>query len=153
MSPRSVSDRVIREAPLLHADDEVRSAVEALLESDLPALPVVDEGGAPAGIFGEREFMQALFPGYLGELGYAGFVGRALEDALEKRASCASDPVGDHMLTEHVDVSGNFSDVEVAENFLHHRVLIVPVVEKGRVIGVITRADFFRHLARVFLGG
>ena len=151
MSPRTVSDRVIREAPLLALDQDVRSAVEALLQSDLPALPVVDGSGVLKGIFGEREFMGALFPGYVGQLGYAGFVGKELEDALEKRATCASERVGEHMLAEHVDVGGDFSDVQVAETFLHHRVLVVPVVEEGRVVGVITRADFFRRLAERFL--
>ena len=151
MSPRRVSDDVMREAPTLTVDQDVRSAVELLLESDLPALPVVDNGGQIKGVFGEREFMEALFPGYVSQLGYAGFVGKRLEDALEKRASCAAEAVGDYMFAEHVDVGGDFSDVQVAETFLHHRVLIVPVVENGEVTGVITRADFFRSLARRFL--
>ncbi len=34
--------------------------------------------------------------------------------------------------TEHVDVSTDFSDTQVAEIFLHHRVLIVPVTDGGR---------------------
>ena len=37
------------------------------------------------------------------------------------------------MNTEHVDVGPDFSDTQVAEIFLHHRVLIVPVVDDGRV--------------------
>jgi CBS domain-containing protein len=40
----------------------------------------------------------------------------------------------------------------VAETFLHHRVLIVPVRQGGRVVGVITRSDFFAGLAARFLG-
>jgi CBS domain-containing protein len=55
------------------------------------------------------------------------------------------------MLTEHVEVGGDFSDVEVAETFLHHRVLVLPVLEGGRVTGVITRSDFFRRLGEAFL--
>lgn len=39
----------------------------------------------------------------------------------------------------------------IAETFLHHRVLIVPVRGDGGVKGVITRSDFFRHLAERFL--
>ena len=151
MSPRSVSERVIREAPLLDVDQDLRSAVQKLLDSDLPALPVVDGDGALKGVFGEREFMEALFPGYVKHLGYAGFVGKQLEDALEKRASCAAEPVGEHMFAEHVDVGEEFADMQVAETFLHHRVLIVPVIADGAVCGVITRADFFRRLAERFL--
>ena len=40
----------------------------------------------------------------------------------------------------------------VAEIFLHHRVLIVLVVDEGRVLGVITRGDFFGSIAQRFLG-
>ena len=55
------------------------------------------------------------------------------------------------MYPEHVHVDSNFSDLAVAEIFLHHRVLIVPVTHNGRVVGVITRADFFRSVATRFL--
>ena len=51
------------------------------------------------------------------------------------------------MNTEHVDVGPGFSDVQIAEIFLHHRVPVVPVVAGGRVQGLITRSDFFRALA------
>ena len=54
------------------------------------------------------------------------------------------------MTTEHVEVSADFSDAQVAETFLHHRVLIVPVIDDGAVIGMITRRDFFTALARRF---
>jgi CBS domain-containing protein len=39
----------------------------------------------------------------------------------------------------------------VAETFLHHRVLIIPITDDGRVTGVITRSDFFRALGERFL--
>jgi CBS domain-containing protein len=151
MSPRSLTDPILRDAPLLRAADEVGDGVRRLLESGLPALPVTGEEGRFAGIFGEREFMEALFPGYLKELHFAGFVPRSLEDTLEKRSACRHEPVGAHMNTEHIDVGPDYSDAEVAEIFLHHRVLVVPVVDGGRVLGLLTRRDFFRALAERFL--
>jgi CBS domain-containing protein len=51
------------------------------------------------------------------------------------------------MNDEHVDVAPDFADVQLAEIFLHHRVLVVPVVDDGRVCGLVTRTDFFRALA------
>jgi len=95
--------------------------------------------------------MAALFPGYVRQLGYAGFVPRKLDDALEKRAACRGEPVADHMNTEHIDVGEDVSDVGVAETFLHHPVLILPVTRERQVIGVITRADFFYRLGTRFL--
>jgi CBS domain-containing protein len=52
------------------------------------------------------------------------------------------------MNTERVEVGGDFSDAELAEIFLHHRVLIIPIVDGGRVSGVITREGFVRALAQ-----
>lgn len=151
MSPRPVTDPLVRESPLLSTEDPVEHAVAQLLETVLPALPVVDTSGRLRGIFGEREFFGALFPGYLGDLSYAGFVPRSLETALQKRATCRQEPVRAYMNTEHVDVNTNFSDAQVAETFLHHRVLVLPVLQNQQVIGVITRADFFHALAQRFL--
>ena len=147
MSPSTLTDPLLREVPTLTTSDPLGDAVRKIIASDLPALPVLERNGAYCGIFGEREFITAVFPGYLGELRHAGFVPRSLERSLEKRAGCRLEPVRDWMNTEHVDVGPDFSDAQVAEIFLHHRVLLVPVVDDGRLGGVITRNDFFRALA------
>ena len=147
MSPQRIASTARREAPLLRDDERLRDAVAKIVAADLPALPVVDSDGRLRGIFGEREFMGALFPGYLTTLGYAGFIPRSLDEALEKRASCGDDPVGKYMNTEHIDVGDDVSDTQLAEIFLHHRVLIIPIVEGGNVTAIVTRQDFFRALA------
>jgi CBS domain-containing protein len=152
MSPRAVTEPLLREAPLLRSDDTVLTATNALLATDLPALPVVDDRDRLVGIFGEREFLGAVFPGYLKELKHAGFVRRSLDEALERREECRGEPVSRHMFTEHVHVDRDFSDLAVAEIFMHHRVLLVPVTDGGKVIGVITRKDFYRSVAERFLG-
>ena len=151
MTPRTVPDPLVRDSPVLASSDTVGDAVRRVLDSRLPGLPVADGGDRLCGIFGEREFFGALFPGYLRELKSAGFVPRSLESALEKRAACRNESVGAYMNTERIEVGTEFSDAQVAETFLHHRVLIIPVVDPRRVCGVITRAEFFRRLGERFL--
>jgi CBS domain-containing protein len=146
-----VSQTPIEDAPNLHADDSVAAAVRTLLESGRPALAVVDADERLVGLFGEREFLAALFPGYVGQLHHAAFVSGRLDEALETRASCAAEPVSQHMNTEDVSVEEEFSGVGLAEIFLHHRVLVVPVVRDRRPVGIITRTAFFRRLAQRFL--
>jgi len=152
VSGQSVGAPLLREVPVLSGDDTVRTAVRALLDAGVTALPVADDDGRFAGIFGERELITAAFPGYLRELHSAAFVSHAAEEGIELR-DCAHEPVADHMNTEHVDVGSDVSDARIAEIFLHHRVLIVPVVDDGRVRGVITRADFFKAVADRLRGG
>jgi CBS domain-containing protein len=147
MTPRTIGDDILRDAPLLHADDSVADATPILLDSGLPALPVVDRDERLVGIYGERELLTAAFPGYLKTLKFAGFISHTLDDALERNEACRQDPISKHMNTEHVDVDADYSDLQIAETFIHHRVLIVPVVEEGKVRGVITRSDFFAAVA------
>jgi CBS domain-containing protein len=151
--PRTIVESLNRDTPVVAESDPVGSALELLLDCGLPAIPVVDGEGRYAGIFGEREFITALFPGYVSSLKHAGFIPKSIDTVLEKRQTCRTEPVAKHMNTEHIDVPPDFSDVQLAEVFIHHRVLIVPITDNKRVTGVITRADFFRALAERFNAG
>ena len=146
MSPRSLTEGLLLEVPLLREDQDIRSAVETIVEQRVPALPVVDGRGKLVGIFGEREFITAAFPGYLGELKYAAFVSKTAEEQLQLR-KCSREPVSKYMNTEHIDVPTDWSDSQIAETFLHHRVLIIPVADAGEVKGILTRWDFFKAVA------
>jgi CBS domain-containing protein len=147
----SIEHLIRRDVPLLAASEPLSTALVTLLESGLPALPAVDDGARLAGIFGEREFIEALFPGYLGQLRHTAFLRHSLDDVLERRGGCRDEPVGNHLHPERVQVGVQGSETQIAELFLHHRVLIVPVVDAGRVSGVVTRSDFFRAAARRLL--
>ncbi len=152
--PRSIADALTREVPLLSFDEPVIGAARRIVAAGLPALPVVDAHGVLCGIFGEREFIAALFPGYLGQLRYAAFVPHSLDPELTRGARTLTDHVAAHVNAEHVDVPREHSDAQLAETFLHHRVLIVPVVDERRhVLGIVTRSDFFTALAARIEGG
>ncbi len=149
--PNRLSRETQREVVPLSADDLVGTAVRRLIDVDLPALPAVEEDGSFAGIFGEREFMAALFPGYVGELASARMVSRDLDATIERRTDCRNESIRRHLTTDRVLVEDDYSDTQVAELFLHHRVLVIPVATGGRVHAVVTRNDFFKALAERIL--
>lgn len=148
--PDSIARSVIREVEPLSVDLLIAEAVRKVLDSGLPGLPAVDADGAFVGIFGEREFMKALFPGYMDELGSGAMIRRSIDDAIERREACRSESIRDHLTTDHVVVEDDYSDSQLAEIFLHHRVLVVPIATAGRVHAVVTRADFFAALFEKF---
>jgi CBS domain-containing protein len=150
--PDSITKETIQEVEPLHDDETVGKAAVKVIQSDLPALPVVDENGEFAGIFGEREFMHALFPGYVGTLSSSAMISRDIDQSIERRIGCRAEPVGEYMTTDHVLVEDDYSDTQLAELFLHHRVLIIPIATKGQVHAVVTRNDFFRALVERVLG-
>ena len=114
---------------------------------------MVGEDERYAGIFGEREFVGAIFPGYLKELKHAAFVpavarrgareARELPPRARRRAH-------EHRARRR---GARLLRLAVAEIFLHHRVLVVPIVDEGRVLGLITRHGFFRAVAERFQSG
>jgi CBS domain-containing protein len=148
--PDSIVKETLQEIEPLSADDFVGTAARRVIETGLPALPAVEEDGKFAGIFGEREFMAALFPGYVKELASSRMISRTMDDAIERRADCAEEPIRKYLTTDAVVVDDDYSDTQLAELFLHHRVLIIPIATKGRIHAVVTRNDFFQALAARF---
>jgi CBS domain-containing protein len=151
MTPDKLAKAITREVPLLEADDPVGEAVAKIIEAGVSALPIVDAKGRLYGVFGEREFIGAMFPGYLRELRSAAFVPQSIDEAIKKRLECGGDPVSKYATTEKVAAGLEHSDAQLAETFLHHRVRIIPIVDADqRVLGIVTRSDFFQVLGERF---
>ncbi len=146
----SIVKKALREIEPLDADELIGPAARRVIDEGLPALPAVEKNGSFVGIFGEREFMAALFPGYVGELASAAMVSRSVDETIERRANCAEQPIRRWLTTDHVLVEDDYSDTQLAELFLHHRVLIVPIATADKVHGVVTRHDFFCELVERF---
>ncbi len=148
--PDSITNEALREVEPLGAEELIGPAARRVVDAGLPALPAVEANGRFAGIFGEREFMAALFPGYVGELASAAMVSRSVDETIERRSQCAAEPIRRYLTTDHVIVEDDYSDTQLAEIFLHHRVLIVPIATAGRIHAVVTRHDFFCELVARF---
>jgi CBS domain-containing protein len=145
--PKALIEETVVEVEPLPASEPIGSATRKVIASGLPALPAVDERGKFAGIFGEREFMAAFFPGYMRDLASAAAIRRTIDETIERRLGCVEEPIRDYLTTDHVLVDDDHSDTQLAEIFLHHRVLVIPIATGGRVHAVVTRSDFFRALA------
>jgi CBS domain-containing protein len=147
---KTIITQTLREIEPLSADELIGPAARIVIDLGLPALPAVEADGKFAGIFGEREFMEALFPGYVRELGSGAMISRSADETIERRSHCSTEPIRKYLTTDHVLVEDDYSDTQLAEIFLHHRVLITPIATKGRVHAVITRHDFFCALVGRF---
>jgi CBS domain-containing protein len=149
--PDSIVKKALREVEPLHADDLVGTAVKRVVEAGLPALPAVDDKGKFAGIFGEREFMAALFPGYFSELSSSAMIKRSMDESIDRRLDCSIEPIRAYLTKDAVLVEDDYSDTQLAELFLHHRVLVIPIATNGRVHAIVTRNDFFQSLVGRFI--
>jgi CBS domain-containing protein len=148
--PDPIVKQTLREIDPLGADDRIGPAARRVIEAGVPALPAVERDGGFAGIFGEREFMQALFPGYVGELASAAMISSSVDEAIERRGDCAEQPIRRWLNTARILAEEDTSDTHLAEIFIHHRVAIVPIATRGRVHALVARRDFFAELVARF---
>lgn len=126
--PLKVSDYMVRRVLTVTADTEITRAVGLLIENDVSGLVVVDANGGVVGMLTERDCIStAAQSGYFDELG---------------------GPVSDFMSAPAVTVNPDENLFDVAIRFISTKYRRYPVVEDGRLVGIIARRDVLRALRR-----
>jgi CBS domain-containing protein len=140
--------------PTVGPDDTVESVVHVLRERDVAAIAVVNDGGRCVGIvtdddlvIGDEEgdlhlpHMISLFGGvvFLEPL-------KRFEERLRK-ASAAQ--VSDMMTADPITVDADDDARQAARLMSEHRKNRLPVVEHGRYVGMVSRADVLEALSGV----
>jgi len=134
-------------------DDDVETVVRLLRRHELPGLPVVNEGGRCVGIVTEADLVIAdeqgdlHIPHYIELFGGVVFLEplRRFEGRLKKAfASTVTDLMTEDPVTIEPDASVSAAGRLIAQRG-HNR---LPVVEHGRLVGVVTRLDVLDALTR-----
>lgn len=131
-------------------DITVLDAAHLMSENNVGALPVVLDGKL-IGIVSESDLImqdvRAQFPTYISLLGgvimYPPSVKR-FEDGLKKAVAAT---VGEVMTPEPVVVGPDASIEDLATLLVNREVSRLPVIEDGRLIGIISKHDLVRSLA------
>ncbi|TJW09392.1 MAG: CBS domain-containing protein [Mesorhizobium sp.] len=128
----------------------IADAAGLMLSKKISGLPVIRNDGTLVGIISEGDFLRR------GELGTQRKRSRWLEflvspgRAADEYVHANGRRVEEVMSDEVVTVSGNASLAEVVELMARHHVKRIPVVDDGKVVGIITRSDLVRALLRIF---
>src|SRR3954447_5367462 len=148
-----VRDIMDTDAPHVSVVDSVETVVRLLKDHELPGVPVVNEGGRCVGIVTEADLVLSdeqgdlHIPHYIELMGGVVFLEplRHFEERLRKAvASTAQDMMTEDPVT--IDVSASVRDAARTMAEKEHNRL--PVVEHGRLVGVVTRVDVLQALAR-----
>ncbi len=133
--------------------DDVETVIRLLREHELQGVPVVNEGGRCVGIVTETDLVIAgeegdlHLPHYLQLFGGVVFLEplKRFEDKLKKAfASTVKDMMSEDPVTVEAGASVRDAARIIAEK--HHNRL--PVVEHGRLVGIVTRVDVLGALTR-----
>ena len=121
-----VRNRMSRPAVTIRQDADFQKALALMQEKKLRRLPVVDDDGQLVGIVVERDLLVAAM--------------RYLHSRVE---------VGD-VMTRNVVAVGPDTDLnDVARTMLERKIGGLPVVEHGRLVGIITESDIFKRFVEL----
>jgi CBS-domain-containing membrane protein len=150
--PATVAEIMDRDAPSVTLDAGIEEVVGLFKEQDVPALPVVNEGGRCVGIVTEKDLVlvdeggDLHIPHYIELFGGLVFFPpelRVFERRLRKAAALR---VRDLMSEPPVTVEPSTTVHEAAHIIVERGHSRLPVVEHGRYVGLITRADVLAAL-------
>jgi Mg/Co/Ni transporter MgtE len=116
-----------RDYLVLRPQEDVLSAIDRLLGSDLASAPVVDDAGRLVGVFTEKDAVRALSQLMYNELAEAS-------------------PVEKHMSRQFPSCDADWDLFRVSELFLAGNFPGLPVTENGRLVGIIRRKGQIKGL-------
>jgi CBS domain-containing protein len=117
-------DFMTKDVIVAHPEMEAYDAILLLLKHKISGMPVVDDRGEVVGIISERDCLKTLVNAQYHELPTA-FV----KDLM------STDP---RSITPHTEI------MEVAEVFLESGFRRLPVLDEGRMVGLVSRRDVLR---------
>lgn len=145
--------REVMTSPVVSATEDmpVRDIARLLLESHISAVPILDTGGAPVGMVSEGDLIgrdetepDARREWWLALLAEGEALGGEFLAALRRPDRVASDVMAKPVIT----VSEDTDTGEIARLLQAHRIKRVPVVRNGQVVGVVSRENLLRLLAK-----
>lgn len=132
-----MTNRVAR----IRAEASVFQAAEAVSLSGTSDLMVVDSTGAFAGVLSEGDILRAALPNVDEILEAGGSLEGAFDRFVQKGRDLAALPILPLVIRDPLTVDPDDHVARAAVVFVERNIRLLPVVEDGRLLGVISRAD------------
>ncbi|MBR9861678.1 CBS domain-containing protein [bacterium] len=123
---RYISDYMTTNIITFTPEDSVYDAMQTLLKHRISGAPVVDDKGALIGVLSEGDCLKEIVKGQY-----------------DNRPN-QTGKVGDHMTTNVTTISKDMTILDAANFFLSRRFRRFPVVNDGKLVGLITQTDLMR---------
>lgn len=135
----------------IREDSSIEEAAGILTENNISGAPVVDKKGKLVGMVTEGDLLHQetnpRTPAFLNILGAFIYI-NGLERYREDFKKLAATSTSEIMTRDLVTAVGDTEIEDVAALMVKHGIKRVPVVEKDNLIGIISRADIIKTMAR-----
>lgn len=155
-----VKDVMVKEAVVLSPEETVADAVEKFAKHRIGGCPVVDDERHVLGIMTETNILESLKTHYK-ELKMRvppeTIIGISFVEIAKKREAVeaferiANTPVKDAMTREVVTAMPDDELEDVIQKMVRNDVNRIPIVDKGVLVGIVTRGDVLRTVQRMLV--
>jgi len=128
-----VKDHMTKNPLTLLPDMEIRQATHLLIEKDVSGAPVLDKHGRLVGVLTERDCMRVAM-----QAAYHGEPGGLVKDFMSENPQW---------------IGPEQSVLTVADLFISGSFKRYPVVDSGRLVGVISRRDVMKAVGKYYPAG
>jgi CBS-domain-containing membrane protein len=125
MKTTKASDIMTTNVVTVKKDVVVTDVIALLLRWHISALPVVDEDNQMVGIVSEIDLVNVTFDG-----------------------NAADTTVEDVMTTEIISFNPTTELADLVQSFSKKHLRRVPIIDEGKVVGIISRRDLLREMLR-----
>ncbi len=147
---RRVRDIMTTNVIKVYPDTSVDKIAQLMIEHDISGLPVVDENDRVLGVVTELDlivrntrFKMPAFIAFLDAIIYLETPGHFRERIQHMLGTTAREIMSEPAVT----ISPDATIEELAELMVDRRVNPIPVVENGRLVGIVSRSDIIRLMA------
>jgi len=142
----TVRDIMDTDHPSVTVADSVETVLRVMKDHDLPAVPVVNEGGRCVGIITEADLVLSdenedfHLPHYFQLFGGVVFL-ESISHFEERARKAFAANAEDMMTADPVTIEPSATVREAARTIARKKHNRLPVVDHGRLVGVVTRVD------------
>lgn len=140
-----------REVVSVGPDTTYEEAAKIMTSRNFSGLPVVDGKGKLAGLISEKDLFRAMFPDYESYTAEP----HAYQDreALEERVKdVRSNPVKMYMSRQVLTVEPETPVLKAAGIMLARGVHRLPVLQNGKIVGIVIREEIYSAILKRYLG-
>ena len=136
---------------LIHKDTPYHEVARTLYENKISGAPVVDEEGNLVGIISEKDLFRVMYPYYGSFYNNPGLY-FDLEERENKIHEIKDKKIENFMTEITISVSPDTPIMKVGATMTARDINRMPVLENGKLVGIVSRGDIFKKILQNKLG-
>ena len=147
----TAADIMTRKVISARPEDSVAKIARLLSDNDVSALPICDAQGAVIGMLSEGDLIRPFGSEHSSKRAWWLNLladGTDLAPAFLECIKVENHPARDLMVSPVLTAAPDTSVPDLADVLATHRIKRLPIVENGKLVGIVSRADVVRAIAR-----